>query len=126
MEPSPQDGLATDRVLKKVLRSYLIRCHRAVARDIARAIGASRAGEGYLHGNGWVVTWALGHLVRLPEPHEIDPQWRQWQRQQLPMLPREWPLVVEDDTRQQFEIVQQILTSPKVDRVVCATDAGRL
>ena len=97
----------------------------SVARDLARVLGASRRGEGYLHGNGFVVTWAIGHLVALPEPHQIRPEWKRWSPALLPMLPERWSLVVIEDTRQQFEVVRRILTSPKVGRVVCATDAGR-
>ncbi|MBI1896314.1 MAG: DNA topoisomerase 3 [Acidobacteria bacterium] len=97
----------------------------SVARDIARVVGASRRGEGYLHGGGYIVTWAIGHLVRLAQPHEIRPEWKAWRRDLLPMLPAEWPLVVIDDTREQFEIVRRILNSPKVGKLVCATDAGR-
>jgi DNA topoisomerase-3 len=97
----------------------------SVARDIARVLGANSKGEGYLHGNGYIVTWAIGHLVALAQPHEIEPQWRAWRRELLPMLPREWPLVVSDKTKEQFETVRRVLNSPRVSRVVCATDAGR-
>jgi DNA topoisomerase-3 len=97
----------------------------SVARDIARVLGANSKGEGYLHGNGYIVTWAIGHLVALAQPHEIEPQWRAWRRETLPMLPREWPLVVYDKTKDQFETVRKILNSPRVLQVVCATDAGR-
>ncbi len=97
----------------------------SVARDIARVLGATKQGQGYLHGNGYVVTWAIGHLVALAQPHEIHPEWKQWRRDLLPMLPHEWPLVVYDKTKDQFEVVRKILTSPRVARVVCATDAGR-
>ena len=64
----------------------------SVARDIARVLGAGTKGDGYLHGNGYVVTWAIGHLAALAQPHEINPQWRQWRRNLLPMLPEQWPL----------------------------------
>jgi DNA topoisomerase-3 len=97
----------------------------SVARDIARVLGAGSHGEGYLHGNGYIVTWAIGHLAALAQPHEIEPQWRQWSRQTLPMLPKKWPLVVQENTKDQFEIVQKILNSPRVSQIVCATDAGR-
>jgi len=50
----------------------------SVARDIARELGANQRGEGFLHGNGYVVTWAVGHLVSLAQPHEINPDWKQW------------------------------------------------
>ena len=97
----------------------------SVARDIARVLGATKQGDGFLHGNGYVVTWAIGHLVSLAQPHEIRPEWKAWRRDLLPMLPPEWPLVVYDRTRDQFEVVNKILNSAKVSRIVCATDAGR-
>jgi len=97
----------------------------SVARDIARELGATSRGDGYLHGNRYVVTWALGHLVALAQPHEINPEWRTWRRDRLPILPDHWPLVVYEKTKDQFEVVARILNSPRVSRVVCATDAGR-
>ena len=97
----------------------------SVARDIARVLGATSRGDRYLHGSGYVVTWALGHLAALAQPHEINAEWRQWRRDLLPILPKRWPLVVYEKTKDQFEIVKRILRSPRVLRVVCATDAGR-
>ena len=97
----------------------------SVARDIAGVLGATGRGDGYLHGNGYVVTWAIGHLAALAQPHEIEPAWRQWRRDLLPMLPERWPLVVYEKTKDQFEVVRKIVNSPRVSRVVCATDAGR-
>jgi hypothetical protein len=97
----------------------------SVARDIARVLGATSQGEGYLHGNGYIVTWAIGHLGALAQPHEIEPQWRRWHRETLPMLPKNWPLVIYDKTKDQFETVRKILNSPRVAQIVCATDAGR-
>ena len=81
----------------------------SVARDIARVLGATSQGDGYLHGNGYVVTWAIGHLVALAQPHEINPEWRHWRRDLLPMLPKHWPLVVYEKTKEQFEVVRKIL-----------------
>ena len=97
----------------------------SVARDIAKVLGATARGEGYLHGNGYVVTWAIGHLASLAQPHEIHPQWKFWRRDTLPMLPEVWPLVVYEKTKDQFEVVRRILSSARVARVICATDAGR-
>ncbi|HKH46935.1 MAG TPA: DNA topoisomerase 3 [Thermoanaerobaculia bacterium] len=97
----------------------------SVARDIARVLGATERGEGFLRGNGYLVTWAIGHLVTLAQPHEIRPEWKRWSRDHLPMLPQDWPLVVPEDTSKQFEAVKRALNDPKVEKVVCATDAGR-
>lgn len=97
----------------------------SVARDIAAVVGATRRGDGCLVGNGYTVSWALGHLVALAEPHEINPAWKAWSAALLPMLPAEWPLTVLEQTRAQYRIVEKILQDPAIDRVICATDAGR-
>jgi DNA topoisomerase-3 len=97
----------------------------SVGRDIARVLGATSKGDGYLHGNGYVVAWAIGHLVALAQPHEMNPEWRHWRRDLLPILPKHWPLVVYQKTKDQFEVVRKILRSPRISRLVCATDAGR-
>ena len=97
----------------------------SMARDIARAVGAREQGDGYFRGNGYVVTWAIGHLVGLAQPHEMRPEWKRWQRELLPMLPADWPLVVEEKTASQFQVVRRVMNAPEVDGVVCATDAGR-
>ena len=63
----------------------------SVARDIARVLGAEERGDGVLRGRGYVVTWAIGHLAALAEPHEIRPEWRAWRQSLLPMIPERWP-----------------------------------
>src|SRR3982751_6316300 len=97
----------------------------SVARDLANALGATRRGDGTLSGNGYVVTWAIGHLVGLAEPEGIRAEWKRWRREDLPMLPERWPLTVFDATRDQFEVVRRVLNAPDVESVICATDAGR-
>jgi DNA topoisomerase-3 len=97
----------------------------SVARDIAGVLGAHNRKDGHLSGGGYLVTWAIGHLVGLAEPHQIRSEWKAWRWSELPMLPRKWPLVVLEQTRAQFEAVRRVLADPSVDQVVCATDAGR-
>ncbi len=97
----------------------------SVARDIARVLKATQQGQGYLHGNGYVVTWAIGHLVALPQPQDIRPEWRSWRRELLPMLPHVWPLAPVAETKDQYEVVRKIITSARIGEIVCATDAGR-
>ena len=97
----------------------------SVAADIAKTLGATKRGDGCIRGNGHVITWAIGHLVALAQPHEIQGEWKTWRRDLLPMFPRHWPLVVVDRTRKQFEIVKRIINNAEVEAVVSATDAGR-
>src|SRR5690606_38948531 len=86
----------------------------SVARDIASVLGATRRGEGTLSGNGYVVTWAVGHLVGLAEPEGVRPEWKRWRREDLPLLPERWPLSVLESTRDQFEVVRRVLNAPDV------------
>lgn len=97
----------------------------SVARDLARVLGASQSIDGAIEGGGYVVTWAIGHLVALAQPHQVDPAWKRWDLRILPMLPSSWPLVVIEETKKQFDIVKKILRRPDVESIVCATDAGR-
>ncbi len=98
----------------------------SVARDIAAVLGARGRGEGFLHGNGYQVTWALGHLVHFAEPDDYDAAWAgRWSMGQLPMIPEQWKLRTDKKTVKQFKAVKALLTSPDTERVVCATDAGR-
>ena len=97
----------------------------AVGRDLAKVLGARNRAVGYLEGSGYIVTWAIGHLVTLAQPHEMNPDWRVWRRDRLPILPKSWPLVVNAPTKDQFDVVRRLLRDPKTERVICATDAGR-
>lgn len=98
----------------------------SVARDIARVLGATRKGEGVLEGNGYRVTWALGHLVQFAEPDDYGETWAgRWSLDNLPMLPEQWQLRVPARTAKQFALVKRLLNAPETERIVCATDAGR-
>jgi DNA topoisomerase III len=102
----------------------------SVARDIARVLGAQRRGEGFLEGNGYRVTWAIGHLVHFAEPDDYgDAQgtdWAgRWSMGQLPMIPEQWKLKSAKQTAAQLKLVKALITAPETERLVCATDAGR-
>ena len=94
----------------------------SVARDLAAVLGARTRHEGYFSGESYVVTWAIGHLVTLAEPGEMNPAWKKWRLEDLPLLPMAWPLVVAEGTRAQYEIVRRLLRSKTTRGVVCATD----
>ncbi|MCK6511941.1 DNA topoisomerase III [Myxococcota bacterium] len=97
----------------------------SVARDLARVLGATQKHKGYIEGNGWLVTWCVGHLVQLCEPHEYDPSWKRWSMQVLPMLPARFQLRANEQTRDQFDVVERLLKRKDVRSVVNACDAGR-
>jgi DNA topoisomerase-3 len=95
----------------------------SVARDIGKILKANQIREGYLEGNGYQITWAVGHLVTLPQPHEIRSEWKAWRRESLPMIPERWPLTVISKTKSQFKVIQTLIKT--CSEVICATDAGR-
>ncbi len=97
----------------------------SVARDIARVLGASQRRDGYLEGQGYAVTWAVGHLVTLCEPEGMDARWKGWRLESLPMLPSVWPLQVIEQTRDQFQVIARLMQSASTREIICATDAGR-
>ena len=95
----------------------------SVGRDIARVLGCNTKGEGCLSGNGYTVTWAMGHLVTLKEPDEIDASYKRWSTAALPILPENIPLKVIRQSAGQYKIVSKLMN--EADSVICATDAGR-
>ena len=97
----------------------------SVGRDIARVLGCRTNGRGCLTGNDYVVTWAVGHLVTLVEPDELDPKYKRWSTETLPILPDDIPLKVIPATKDQYDVVRALLNADSTDRVICATDAGR-
>ncbi len=97
----------------------------SVARDIARVLGVRGSGEGMLEGQDYVVSWAIGHLVALCDPDELNEEWKKWRMESLPMLPEILKTKVLPKTRSQFSVVKKLMNSPEIDKIVCATDSGR-
>jgi DNA topoisomerase III len=97
----------------------------SVARDLAAVLGANTRRDGFLEGNGHRVTWAIGHLVGLAQPDEINGAWKTWSRESLPMLPQQFPLSVLDSGRAQYRVVERLLRDRETKSVIAATDAGR-
>ena len=97
----------------------------SVGRDIARVLNCTKQGNGYLEGKDYIVTWALGHLVTLADPEAYDPKYKSWQLEDLPMLPKEFKLVVIPKTAKQFKVVKAQMLRKDVTEIIIATDAGR-
>ncbi len=98
----------------------------SVARDLAKALGCTRKEAGFFAGPKLIVTWAIGHLVRIAEPGEIDARWgKPWRREALPMVPGKWPMVAEPKTEDQFRVIEKLFKSNSTTDIVNATDAGR-
>ncbi|MGM9988523.1 MAG: DNA topoisomerase III [Bacillaceae bacterium] len=97
----------------------------SVARDIANVLKCTKKGNGFLEGNKYIVTWALGHLVTLADPETYDNKYKTWNLEDLPMLPERMKLVVMKQTGKQFNAVKTQLNRSDVNEIIVATDAGR-
>ncbi|WP_341518642.1 DNA topoisomerase III [Bacillus paramobilis] len=106
-------------------KSIVIAEKPSVARDIARVLKCDKKGNGYLEGSKYIVTWALGHLVTLADPESYDVKYKQWNLEDLPMLPERLKLTVIKQTGKQFNAVKSQLLRKDVNEIIVATDAGR-
>ena len=106
-------------------RTVVVAEKPSVGRDIARVLKCTQRGQGCLMNDQWVVTWAVGHLVTLVEPDELDEKYKKWQFDTLPILPEDIPLKVISTSRDQYKVVKELINAADTDRLVCATDAGR-
>ena len=96
----------------------------SVGKELARVLGCTNRGK-YLENDEYVVTWALGHLVTLCPPDYYGAEYRHWTLRNLPILPEKLETMVIDKSKDQFEIVKNLLNREDVEGVIIATDAGR-
>ncbi|MFJ7731336.1 DNA topoisomerase III [Lysinibacillus sp. NPDC097231] len=108
-----------------MVKSVVIAEKPSVARDIANVLKCNKKGNGFLEGDKYIVTWALGHLVTLADPEAYDNKYKTWNLEDLPMLPERMKLVVMKQTGKQFNAVKSQLTRSDVNEIIVATDAGR-
>ena len=97
----------------------------SVARSIAAVIGAADRHDGYLQGNGYLVSWCIGHLVSFADAGMYDEHFRKWRYEDLPIIPESWRLTVPPDKRERFDTLRTLLRSEEVSEVINACDAGR-
>ncbi len=97
----------------------------SVGRDIARVLNCNKKGNGFLEGDKYIVTWALGHLVTLADPEEYNKKYKTWNMEDLPMLPEKMKLEVIRQSSKQFYAVKEQMYRKDVKELIIATDAGR-
>ena len=131
--PNPSDfkaalaavHIAIRNRLEGTLISILVVAEKpSVAMSYAKVLGATNRQDGYLEGNGYLVSWCVGHLVELAPPNIYDAKYVKWSITDLPILPERWQYLVSASTKKQFGILQKLMHHPDVDNVICATDAG--
>lgn len=97
----------------------------SVAMSLAAVLGANEKKDGYLEGNGYLVSWCVGHLLELAQPEAYKEQYAKWRYADLPILPTTWKYEVPKDKKKQLDLLCRLMKDSRVDSVVCATDAGR-
>lgn len=107
------------------MKSLVLAEKPSVGRDLGRVLKCNKKGNGFLEGDKYIVTWALGHLVTLDAPEGYNPEWKKWTMETLPMLPKHMKLSVIKDSGKQFKIVKEQMYRKDVNEIIIATDAGR-
>lgn len=97
----------------------------SVAQSIAKVIGATEKGDGYVRGNGYIVSWCVGHLVELAPPGAYDEKYEKWRKEDLPIQPEDWKYGISPSTKKQFEILKNLMHRRDVESLIEVTDAGR-
>lgn len=97
----------------------------SVAISIAKVIGATKKKDGYYEGNGYKVSWCVGHLIQMANPDSYDEKYAKWNMADLPIIPREYKYEVAKATKKQFNILKKLMNDKEVDTVINACDAGR-
>ena len=97
----------------------------SVAISIAKVIGATKKKDGYYEGNGYRVSWCVGHLIQMANPDSYDEKYDKWNMEDLPIIPSEYKYEVSKSTKKQFSILKKLLNDKEVENVVNACDAGR-
>ncbi|KDE68621.1 DNA topoisomerase [Fusobacterium necrophorum DAB] len=97
----------------------------SVAISIAKVVGANKKKDGYYEGNGYRVSWCVGHLIQMANPDAYDEKYAKWNMADLPIIPKEYKYGVAKSTKKQFNILKKLMNDKEVDTVINACDAGR-
>ncbi len=98
----------------------------STAMSIAAVLGAKTRKRGYMEGNGWVVSWCVGHLAGLADAQMYDPKYEKWRREDLPILPESWKFIIGKGKQEQFDVLCDLLCRNNgADAVINACDSGR-
>lgn len=107
------------------MKSIVLAEKPSVGRELARVLGCRKKGEGFLEGDKYIVTWALGHLITLADPEEYDERYKRWSMDYLPMLPQKMKLTIIKNTSKQYRTVSALTKRKDVGELIIATDSGR-
>ncbi len=107
------------------MKSIVLAEKPSVGRELARVLGCKKRGDGFIEGDKYIVTWALGHLVTLADPEAYDERYKKWSMDYLPMLPKKMKLMIIKNTSKQYRAVSALTKRKDVSELIIATDSGR-
>lgn len=97
----------------------------SVGRDIAKVLGCKTKGDGFLEGEKYIVSWAVGHLITLCDPEDYDKTLKKWSFDTLPIVPDKIKTKAIRQTYSQLKVLKQLMNDKNTDSIICATDSGR-
>ena len=97
----------------------------SVAISISKVLGATKKKDGYYEGNGYRVSWCVGHLIQMANPDAYDEKYAKWDMADLPIIPKDYKYEVAKATKKQFNILKKLMNDKEIDTVINACDAGR-
>ncbi|MCL2840781.1 MAG: DNA topoisomerase III [Defluviitaleaceae bacterium] len=107
------------------MKTLVIAEKPSVGRDIAKVLKCTQKGDGFLHGNHYIISWAIGHLATLKEPEDYDPSLKRWAFSSLPIMPENMGLRALPKTITQLNLLKKLMNDKEVTAIICATDSGR-
>lgn len=97
----------------------------SVAQEIAKVLNVTERKNSYIKGNGYIVSWCYGHLIALAQPQAYDDRYKKWSLEDLPIIPKYYKLTVNEETKEHFYMLKNLMNNEEVEEVICATDSGR-
>lgn len=107
------------------MRTLIISEKPSVAISISKVLGATKKKDGYYEGNGYIVSWCIGHLIQMANPERYDEKYAKWNIKDLPIIPKEYKYETAKSTKKQFNILKKLMNDKDVEFVINACDAGR-
>ena len=107
------------------MKTLVIAEKPSVGRDISKVLKCTQKGDGFLQGEKYIVSWAIGHLVTLCEPEDYDVSLKKWSKNTLPIMPHQIKLKGISETKKQLIILKNLMNAKEVNHIICATDSGR-
>ncbi|MDY6172034.1 MAG: DNA topoisomerase, partial [Fusobacterium necrophorum] len=107
------------------MRTLVISEKPSVAISISKVLGATKKKDGYYDGNGYIVSWCIGHLIQMANPDTYDERYAKWNIKDLPIIPKEYKYETAKATKKQFNILKKLMNDKDVEFVINACDAGR-